>query len=143
MEMNTLPQTMKELIGLSDDDPRIGCPQCKFGVVDQPDLWHLQNKTGVPFFIARALAMDLDGTCYIVYCDCVAGQNALVCDQRIRLGINNIHTVGVSGKQGWLEWSDGEPHDHIPPLWWKIVKNVCEDHVNGNRTGQTSKQPVA
>lgn len=104
-----------------------GCDKCKFGIIHQPDLWGC----GVSLFIARAMAMDLDGICYVIYCDCRAGQAAMAKDQKTRDGLNKIHTAGVQegtdshGNKGY-EWTHVEPVDYIPGNWWALVRKACE-----------------
>lgn len=104
-----------------------GCDKCKFGIVHQPDLW----SCGVSLFIARAMAMDLDGICYVIYCDCRAGQAAMAKDQKTRDGLNLMRTVGVQegtdthGHKGH-EWTHTPPPDYIPGNWWALVRKACE-----------------
>jgi hypothetical protein len=107
-----------------------GCDSCRFGIISQPDLW----SCGVSFFIARAMAMDLDGICYIVYCNCRAGQAAMAKDQDTRRGLNQMEDVGVEqgtdshGNKGY-QWTTTEPPDYIPGQWWAAVRKACEELV--------------
>lgn len=104
-----------------------GCGKCSYGIIAQPDLWHC----GVPPFIARAMALDLDGICYTVYCDCKAGEGAMSHDQATRHRMDNeLETVSVveqvdeHGIKG-LHWGGETPADCIPGSWWAKVRDVC------------------
>lgn len=122
------PLELKDMIELDKDDPRNGCDLCRFGVVDMPDLWHLKPGKPVPYYVARAMALNIDGLCYIMYCDCPAGKNALKYDQKNRDAIDKIETTGISGKDGWRTWTDLVPSDHIPGSWWYEIRRVCHEH---------------
>ena len=111
-----------------------GCAKCSYGIVAQPDLWSI----GVPPFIARAMALDLDGICYTVYCDCKAGEGAMSYDQQTRHRLDNQleSTSIIQGKDEYghkrIEWGGDAPADCIPGSWWAKVREVCQaKHFGG------------
>ena len=105
-----------------------GCDHCKFGVISQPmQLWHC----GVPPFIARAMARDIGGLCYVVYCDCIAGQHADALDAKRRAQLEGLHTTQTHGKQGFVAWDHTQPDDYVPGLWWQKVSDACANGAGG------------
>ena len=116
--------TITEAVPGNPKGPEVarGCEKCKFGIISQPDIWHC----GVPPFIARAMARQIGGQCYVVYCNCTAGKRANEHDAKRRKEIEEIHgTITVMSK-GQREWATGVPNDYIPGEWWKKVKVACE-----------------
>ena len=119
------------------DEVHRGCDRCKFGIISQPAFW--EKGCGVPPFIARAMALDLDGICYTVYCDCKAGEGAMSYDQATRYRLDNeLKTVTVVNKKDEFghtvaTWGSGIPDDCIPGSWWAEVRELCQaQHFGGD-----------
>jgi hypothetical protein len=113
-----------------------GCGKCSYGIISQPDVWNC----GVPPFIARAMALDLDGICYTVYCDCKAGEGAMAYDQatrhRMDTELKTVSVVRSKDEHGNMvtKWGGDAPDDCIPGKWWGRVRDICQStHFGGDK----------
>ena len=115
-----------------------GCSKCAFGIVSQPNLFNLGVPNGnmpngvIPLRIARAMALDMDGVCYIVFCDCRVGRAALRGAQREHKRMQEAsrspipQTISDGSRNTWTVTN---PPDVIPGQWWARVRAACEQMV--------------
>jgi hypothetical protein len=77
------------------------------------------------------MALDLDGLCHVLYCECKAGKVAMARDQDIRRGLNQMRDTGVvqrgNSDFGGYEWATVSPADYIAGRWWAEMREVVND----------------